>query len=158
MSKSETKAYFTNEELIQLNQVQGKILKKVIIHLWQNNVDKNHPVELIDNLLLIYGNDEKLTICSDQERGSLCLNEFHYEAEKEALKAEFQEKIRIIRIDASTTKMWSDLIGKEITGIQLAKEHEHYLSDSILLIVGDEQRTIALNPLDGLLIDLFEAD
>ncbi|MGZ3883046.1 MAG: hypothetical protein ACXVPQ_12295 [Bacteroidia bacterium] len=158
MSEQEKKAYFDNESLKRLIAAEGKTVKFVVCYLWQNSINKNDVVELIDNLELRFTDKTRLTLTGNEENDGLDAVEFDYEKEKQEVEKEFEGKIRIFGVDASSTKMWQDVIGKQLVSVQLTKENSNYLSDSVLLDFGTEKRTVSVSPLDGLIIDFWEED
>ena len=84
------------------------------------------------------------------------IDDFNFEAEKAQLKQEFGDKIKMIPIDASTTKMWADVIGQTIEAFELSREDEQFLNDALIINFGSEKRSIGISPNDGLIIDYWE--
>lgn len=149
--------HFSDTQLKLLTSIEGKTLKKIICYFWVNRLNPNESVELIDNVELHFNDDSSLVItCNEESNGIDVLSDFNFEDEKTALKQEFGDKIRIIPIDASTTKMWTDVIGETIEAVQLSKDGEQYLNDALILSFGVEKRTIGISPSDGLIIDYWE--
>jgi hypothetical protein len=155
MSEKST-AYFTNEALARMVSAQGKIVERIIIVLWQNAIDSNNSVEIIDALQLRFAGDEKLTIGCNENSDGLDIVDYQFKDTKKQLEEEFDGKIKLHALDASTTKMWQDIQGKTLKGIRLTKEDENYRADSLVLDFGDEGRTVGISPYDGLVIDYFE--
>lgn len=156
MEQQEEKVFFDAQALAEMVGAEGKELKLVICYLWHNEVNKNDIVELIDNIEFVFTDQSKLIFGSNPDSSGLDVGLFDYEAEKAELEKEFEGRIRIFRINASTTKMWNDVIGKKLHAVQLTKEGDKYLSDSVMMDFGDEKRTISISPLDGLIIDFYE--
>lgn len=149
--------YFTDLQLKLLTSIEGKTLKKIVCYFWVNRLNPNESIELIDNIELFFNDDTSVVItCNEDGNGLEILNDFNYEEEKNQLKQEFGDKIKIIPIDASTTKMWSEVIGETLESVQLSREEDKYLNDAIILDFGIEKRTINLSPTDGLIIDYWE--
>jgi hypothetical protein len=156
MAQDHSKPYFSHEALARFAAAQGKSVAKIICHLWQNATNKNDVVEIIDNLELHFTDGQRLTIgCNDNGDGLDALNYDVKEAAL-ALQNEFGGRIKIFAIDASSTKMWQDVIGKTLESVQITKAGDNYLSDSVLLNFGVERRIITVSPLDGLIIDYDE--
>lgn len=150
-------SHFSDHQLRLLTSIEGKTLKKILIYFWVNRLNPNAQIDLIDNVELVLHDDTSLVItCNDDSTGINVLSDFNFEEEKAALKAEFGDKIRIIPIDASTTKMWTDVIGESIESIELSKEGEQFLDDALILNFGTEKRSIGISPNDGLIIDYWE--
>lgn len=150
--------HFTDEQLKNITSAEGKVLQKVIIYFWVNRFNPEAHVDLIDNVELFFTDETSLVItCNEDSDGINILNDFNLEEEKALLKAEFGDKIKIIPIDASTTKMWTDVIGETILSIDLSKDGDNYINDAIILNFGiKEKRTIGISPSDGLIIDYWE--
>ncbi len=149
--------HFNDHQLKLLTSCEGKILKKVLIYFWVNRFNPDAQVDLIDNVELVFGDDTSLVItCNDDSTGINLLDDFKFEDEKAALKGEFGDKIKIIPIDASTTKMWVDVIGGTIEAFELSKEDEQFLNDALIISFGLEKRSIGISPADGLIIDYWE--
>ena len=152
----ETSSYFSHHALAHLVAAQGQEVQKVICHLWHNNVNKEASVELIDNIQLQFAGGKVLTIASNDTGEALDVIDFDYKATAKQLEDEFQGKIKIFAVDASGTKMWTDVIGKTLKAIKVEKEGENHGANSLVLDFGEEKRLVAINPLDGLLIDYHE--
>jgi len=149
--------HFTDHQLKTLTSAEGKTLKKVIIYFWVNRFNPDAQIDLIDNVELVFNDETSLVItCNDDSTGIEVLNNFSFEEEKAGLKQEFGDKIKIIPIDASTTKMWTDVIGETIEAFELSKEDEQFLNDALIINFGIEKRTIGISPSDGLIIDYWE--
>lgn len=149
--------HFTDIQLKLLTSIEGKTLKKIVCYFWVNRLNPNESVELIDNVELVFNDETSVVItCNEDSNGIDVLDDFNFEDEKSQLKQEFGDKIRIIPIDASTTKMWTDVIGETIEAVQLSKDGEQYLNDALILSFGAEKRTIGISPTDGLIIDYWE--
>ncbi len=138
MNKGDTKHYFSNEALAKFASAQGKTVEKIICHLWQNSINKNEVMEIIDNLELHFTDKHKLTISANPDGDALDAISFNYKDAALALTEEFQGKIKLLPVNASSTKMWEDVIGKVLETVQIAKDGEFYLADSILLNFGEE--------------------
>ena len=136
--------------------VQGKIIEKIVCHLWQNSINKNEIMELIDNLEINFTDKQKLTISSNAEGDALDVIDFNYGETSLALEKEFEGKIKLFAVNASDTKMWKDIKGKKLQSVQISKHNGFYSADSILLDFGDEKRIVTINPMDGLIIDYYE--
>lgn len=149
--------HFTDAQLKLLTSIEGKTLKKIVCYFWVNRLNPNDSVELIDNVELYFTDESSLVItCNEESNGINVLHDFNFEEEKNHLKQEFGDKIRIIPIDASTTKMWTDVIGETIESVELSRDGENYLNDALILNFGTEKRTIGISPSDGLMIDYWE--
>jgi hypothetical protein len=148
--------YFSDEALARLVSAQGKTVEKVVCHLWQNSFDKNGTVELIDNVELHFTDGQKLTISCNENGDGLDAIQFDYKAAARTLHEEFEGKIKLFAVNASTTEMWAEVIGKTLTSARLSREEEYHKADSIVLDFGEEKRVISISPLDGLIIDYYE--
>ena len=150
-------SHFNDHQLKLLTSAEGKTLKKVLIYFWVNRLNPNAQIDLIDNVELVFTDDTSLVVtCNDDSTGINVLNDFNFEEEKAGLKQEFGDKIKIIPIDASTTKMWTDVIGETIEAFELSKEDEQFLNDALIISFGMEKRSIGISPADGLIIDYWE--
>ncbi|MDF2449189.1 MAG: hypothetical protein K0R26_1693 [Bacteroidota bacterium] len=149
-------SHFTNHQLQLLATAEGKILKKVMIYFWVNRFNPEAQVDLIDNVELVFEDSNLVITCNEEGTGIDVLTDFNFEEEKNQLKQEFGDKIKIIPIDASTTKMWTDVIGQTIDGFQLSKEDTQFLNDALIIDFGTEKRSIGISPNDGLIIDYWE--
>lgn len=148
--------YFNDQALVKFLTVQGKTLEKVICHLWHNSININETLDIIDNIELIFTNNLKLTISCNKNGDGLDVIDFDYKKTADEIEIEFEKKIKIYAINASSTKMWEDLIGKILKKVRLTKSNNFYKADSVILDFGEEKREISINPLDGLIIDYFE--
>lgn len=156
--KDELKTYFSDEALAKFAEVQGKTVEKIVCHLWLNSVNKNEVMELIDNVEIYFTDNNKLTIAANPDGEALDAIDFNYKEASELIEKEFDGKIKLFAVNASATKMWQDVIGKTLRSVQITKEEQNYLADSLLLNFGEERRTVSISPMDGLIIDFFEED
>ncbi len=150
-------SHFTDHQLKLLTSAEGKTLKKVVIYFWVNRFNPDAQVDLIDNVELVFTDETSLVItCNEDSTGIDVIENFSFEEEKAALKQEFDNKIKMIPIDASTTKMWTDVIGETIEAFELSKEDDQFLNDALIISFGIEKRSIGMSPSDGLIIDYWE--
>lgn len=156
MENGEKNIYFTNEALARFVAAQGRIIEKVVCHLWQNNMNKSEVVEIIDNVEFHFTDSQKLTVACNADGDGLDAIDYDAKAAAIELKNEFDGKIKLFAIDASTTKMWEGVIGKKLEKIRVSRDGEYYKADSIILDVEDERREISISPLDGLVLDYYE--
>lgn len=154
--ESKKDVFFTTEALARFVATQGGTLKRVVCHLWQNRVNKDSTVELIDNVVLEFADRPALTISCNEQSEGLDVIDFDFKATAGQMEKEFGNSIKLFALDASSTKMWESVIGKVLNAIKLTRQADHYLSDAIILDFGDERREISISPLDGLIIDYDE--
>ncbi len=122
-----------------------------------NRFNPDTQVDLIDNVELMFTDDTNLVItCNEESTGIDIIKDFSFEEEKLQLKQEFGDKIKMIPIDASTTKMWTDVIGETIESFELSREDEQFLNDALIISFGLEKRSIGISQNDGLIIDYWE--
>jgi hypothetical protein len=150
--------YFSDEALARFVSAQSKTVEKIICHLWQNTIDKTASVELIDNLELHFTDKQKLTISCNESGDGLDAIHFDYKSSAAEIEKEFEGKIKLFAVNASTTKMWEDIIGLTLESIRIIKEGDYHKAGSLLLVFGKEKRIVSINPLDGLIIDYYEED
>ncbi len=158
MENNEIKTYFSDEALAKFAMAQGKIVEKIVCHLWQNKSVPGETVEVIDNVELLFTDKQKLTIGCNTDGDGLDAIEYNYKAAAVALEKEFEGKIRVYAIDASSTKMWKDVIGKTLNLVKIEKENGQYRANAVLLDFGTEKREIEVNPLDGIIIDYYDEE
>ena len=150
--------YFSDEALARFVSAQGKTVEKIICHLWQNTVDKNATVEIIDNVELHFTDKQKLTITCNETSDGLDAIVFDYKTAALELEKEFEGKIKMHAVDASPTEMWEDIIGKTLESVRIVKEGEYHKAGSLLLVFNGERRIVSVNPLDGLVLDYYEEE
>jgi hypothetical protein len=158
MEERKKEAFFSGETLARFVSAQGGTVEKVICHLWQNRINKNATVELVDNVVLEFSDRLKLTISCNEEGDGLDAIDFDFKQAAEQMQKEFGDNIRLFALDASSTKMWEDITGKVLKAVRLTKHNNNYLSDTLILDFGSEKREIKMSPLDGLIIDYHEED
>lgn len=154
--EKQNSTYFTAEALAKMVQMQGKTIEKIVIILWQNAVDANNSVEIIDAVQLRFTDDARITIGCNENSDGLDIVEPNFKEWREQLDAEFGGKIKLHALDASKTKMWDGIPGKVLKSMRVTREEENYKADAVVLDFGDEGRTVAISPSDGLIIDYFE--
>ncbi|MBA3681406.1 MAG: hypothetical protein H0W73_09610 [Bacteroidetes bacterium] len=158
MENDEIKTYFTTEALARFASAQGKTVEKVVCHLWQNKSNPGETVEVIDNVELQFTDKQKLTIGCNADGDGLDALEYNYKNAAIALEKEFEGKIRVYAIDASSTKMWTEVIGKTLKLVKIEKENGQYKANALLLDFETEKREIEINPLDGIIIDYYDEE
>lgn len=156
--ENEKDVYFSNEALARFVAAQNRTIEKIVIHLWQNSFNNAESVEIIDNVELHFTDKQKLTIACNAEGDGLDAIDFDYKSTAIALHKEFEGKIKLFTVDASTTTMWEEVIGKTLKKIRVTKDGEYYKADSVILDFETEKREISIAPLDGLIIDYYEED
>ncbi len=152
----ENEIYFSNEALARFVAAQNRSVEKVICHLWQNKIQPDQSVELIDNIELHFADKQKLTIGCNANGDGLDAFEFDYAISASQIHKEFDGKIKLFAVNASPTKMWLDIIGKKLIAVRVSKSNENYKADSVILDFGKEKREITISPLDGIVIDYYE--
>src|SRR4051812_22705566 len=158
MENTEKDVYFSNEALARFVAAHGNKVEKIICHLWQNSISKTETVEIIDNVELHFPGQKKLTISCNADGDGLDAIDFNYKQAAKDLHTEFDGRIKLFAVDASSTKMWEDVIGLELQQVRVTKQGDYYKADSVMLDFGKEKREISIAPLDGLIIDYFEED
>ncbi|HQQ95263.1 MAG TPA: hypothetical protein PLQ93_11955 [Bacteroidia bacterium] len=156
LSTVENISYFSNEALARFVSAQNRVVSKVICHLWVNKINPEQSMEIIDNIELLFQDQNKLTISCNPEGTGLDAVDFDFDLSARQLETEFDGKIKLYAIDASGTKMWSEVIGKTLKAVKLSRDNDHYKADSIVLDFDTERREISIGPLDGLVIDYYE--
>jgi hypothetical protein len=156
--ENKSEIYFSKEALQEMISVQGKIIDKIVIFLWQNLVDTNNSVEIIDALQLRFTDGTNITLGCNETSEALDILNYKFKDVKQHLEEEFSGKIKIHALDAGKTKMWEDIGGKTLNAIQLTNEDGNYKADAVLLDFGTEKRSISMSPYDGLVIDYYEED
>jgi hypothetical protein len=156
MDNNEKDVYFSNEALARFVAAQGRTIEKIVCHLWQNSFNKTESVEIIDNVELHFTDKQKLTIACNPEGDGLDAIEFDYKTTAIALHKEYEGKIKLFTVDASSTTMWEDVIGKTLKKVRITKDGDYYKADSVVLDFDVEKREISIAPLDGLIIDYYE--
>lgn len=147
---------FSEQALARFVAAEGQTVQKIICHLWVNVMQKDAPVEVIDNVEITFSGDKRLTIGFDPDTEALDAIDFDLASTVTHLKEEFGDKIRLFAIDASATKMWQGVVGKELKAVRVTKEDGGYRADAVVLDFGDEKREISSASLDGLIIDFYE--
>lgn len=147
---------FSNEALARFVAAQGRSIEKIICHLWQNITNKDAPIEIIDNVEFHFSDGNRLTISCNADGDGMDAIDYDYKTARAVLEHEFGGKIRIFAVDASSTKMWADVVGKKLEAVRLSRSGDHYRADALIMDFGDEKREITIAPLDGLVIDYYE--
>ncbi len=151
-----TSSFFTDMALARFVSAQNRTVDKIICHLFINFIDQNNPLQVIENVQLVFKDGNVLTIGLNDQGNGLDAVEFQYAEENHIIPEEFKDKIKFLPVEASSTTLWKDVIGLDLLAVRLTREQEHYKSDSVVLDFGNEKREITLGPLDGLMIDYFE--
>lgn len=152
----EKENFFSKNALARFVASQNSTLSRVICHLWINRTDPEKPFEVIDNIQLEYEDHPPLVIGCNEEGDGLDVIDFNLEESAKHLAEEFGNKIKIVAVDASGTKMWAETIGKVMTAVKLTKSGDYYKADALVLEFGNEKREISISPMDGLILDYFE--
>lgn len=157
MNEIKKRKTFSVNELLKLNSMQGKILANVIYHNWVNTADGNSKYVFIDKLELNFLDGVKIVLNAGEDSDALRIIE-NYNLSQDILEIEkdFEGKITIVSELANKNEYFADIIGKEISSVQLSKDGGDYLADAIVLEFEKERRLIALSPEEGIIIDYFE--
>jgi hypothetical protein len=149
-------SFFSLQALAEFVKVQNKDVEKVICNLFLNNVNKDQPLEIIDNIQIFFTDKSSITIGTNEDVTGLDVISFKSNEAEKLIPAEYSRNIRFFAVDASATSMWKDVIGKKLLFVKLTRQGEHYKNDSVILDFGEEKREITMAPLDGIIIDLYE--
>ncbi len=146
-----------NETLEKLFSIQNKTLRQVTCYLWQNNINPQQSVELIDAIEFTFNDGDSIILSSDENQTSLKSINLNYEQQKEYLQKEFSGKINLYKIDASSTKMWQDVINHPLSGVKMTPHGKFYLADELIFkFKNDEMRSVRVHPTDGIILDYYE--
>lgn len=156
MDYTDNASYFSNQALAKFASAQGKTVEKIICHLWQNSHNPKEIIEIIDNVEINFTDKTKLTIACNDNNDGLDAIDFNYKETAVALHKEFEGKIKLFALNASSTEMWEAVIGQKLLSVQITRQDEFYKADSLMLNFGEEKRLITINLLDGLIIDYYE--
>lgn len=158
MNDQEEKTYFDPGSLKKLIASENKEVKAVLCYLWQNSINKNDVVELIDVFEILFTDNYRLSVTSNPEGNGLEAIDYDYTTAKKEIEKEHEGKIKVVGVNASSTKMWTDVIGKKLSSVQLTKQDGNYLNDAVVFNFGEERRIVSISPIDGLIIDFYEED
>jgi hypothetical protein len=156
---SQTKKYFSFEELKKLKSLEGKILSDVIYFVWVNRIEAEKPFIFIDKIQLKFQSGETVTLTAGEESDALHFVE-NFDPLAEALKLDedFNGKILLKPHNSSGDKFWKDVIHQKVEIVQLSKQNDQYLADAIVFDFGKEKRLVAISPEEGIIIDYHEDD
>lgn len=156
MNEQKDITYFDPESLKKLIASEGKEVKAILCYLWQNSINKNDVVELIDVFEVLFTDNYRLSLTANPDGNGLEAIDYDYTTAKKEIEKEYEGKIKVFGVNASTTKMWTDVIGKKLASVQLTKQDGNYLNDAVVFNFGEERRIVSISPLDGLIIDFYE--
>lgn len=150
---------FDRESLEKLYSIENKTVHSIICYLWINQIHPDNPISIIDAVEFNFLDNTKIVLSSNESQDGLTVIDYNYDREKNYVQQEFQGKIQLLKVDASTTTMWKDIILQKIIKLHLTKdrETEYYLSDQVILeFENKEKRLIQVHPLDGVILDYHE--
>ncbi len=110
MDYTDNASYFSNQALAKFASAQGKTVEKIICHLWQNSHNPKEIIEIIDNVEINFTDKTKLTIACNDNNDGLDAIDFNYKETAVALHKEFEGKIKLFALNASSTEMWEAVI------------------------------------------------
>jgi len=148
--------YFSDMALARFIAAQNRTIEKILCHLVLNLIDSNNPLQVIENVQLVFTDKSVLTIALNEEGNGLDAVDFEFDPNNHPIPEEFRQKIKFVSVDASTTTLWKDVIGTNLKAVKLTKDQEYYRNDALVLDFDTEKREIMIGPDDGLIIDYFE--
>lgn len=148
--------YFSDMALARFLAAQNRTVEKIMCHLVLNLMDQNNPLQVIENIQLVFKDKSVLTISMNEDGNGLDAVDFEYDPNNHPIPEEYRQKIKFVSVDASSTTIWKDIIGKNLKAVKLTKDQEYYKSDALVLDFDSEKREIMVGMEDGLIIDYFE--
>lgn len=148
---------FSKEEVLKLNDLEGKAIKEVIYHKWANYSKPNQVYHCVDFIELKLEQSESF-VFSGKEHDEIKIVELDLENERSMLEREFNGKIKI-ESDAQLEKEpWSLIAHKTISFVALRKnEANHYVNDALIINFEGEE-VLLFNNGEGLVAELMDDD
>jgi hypothetical protein len=150
---------FSTEHLQLMKQAEGKTLRDVIYHYWQNRMQPGEIFEFIDKLELAFTDGYRLIIGTDEdeEEAMLLFPDFDAEATSLRLMHQFNGKISLRAEFGNTQALWENCIGQPLHGIRLLHvEGSDYRNNDLLIDFGGENQLEVHTGLEGLVIEPYE--
>lgn len=152
------KKHWTKTDLTTLYAFYNNKVQHIDCIIWQNQIDPQQTIEIIDALVITFENTKQLIIATDSSGTGLysCTS---IDEHITGLQSP-DPRIRLFKARADKTQLWQSVINKSLLSIGLSKDPDDinlYLSDGIILNFENESRELRMHPLDGILLDYYEA-
>jgi len=126
-------AYFSLEEIQELEQYGSRILRRVDYIFWVNNT-LEEPLYLIDSIILGFDQDLALELVLDDPGTGIALGGKDYEVEQMKLEEEYNGKIFYKKLPADKLRAWGGTIGQPLLNIDLITEDKKNFKNEGLVL------------------------
>lgn len=152
-----TKHHWLHTDITNLHACYNQIVNHIDCIIWQNQIDAQNTIEIIDALIITFQNELQLVIATNYS--GTALYTCHNINEHVAGLQSPDSRIKLFKARADQTQLWQNVIHKPLLSIGLSKDPDdlnQYLADGLILNFETESRELRMHPLDGIILDYYE--
>ena len=151
--------YLSTEQTASFKQMEGKIIKEVLYHFWENKAIPAEEMRFLEYIEIRFNEGLHVVITKEEEAGDLqVVTGIDLRKTNETLKEEFNGLIKYDSFIATNTLVWKPLLGDKIVSVQMEEEDGLFLGETVLL-VGENGHEVLLHTLqEGLDAKVYAPD
>jgi hypothetical protein len=151
-------AYLNPEEIQLLKQFNCKSnIVSVFYYYWKNTSNPNEHYSFIDVMELIFDDNSSLFFkLNEEDSGISITTDFVFEDYKANLQNEFQQQIRIQKVEATPLKIWNSTLKLPFHEIIAIGEKGQLLSSTFWISFKNQKIELNFHPIQGLVVSEYE--
>ncbi len=143
-------------QLIKDFSSKDKIIN-VCYYFWINVSNPDQQYSFIDVIEFISEDATSLFFkLNEEDSGIEIKDDFDFEQYKTTIHAEFQNQIRLMKVEATPLAIWETVLKTPFNQITLIEERGSFLNKQFLVEFKKETIEIQFHPIEGLVVDEYE--
>lgn len=143
-------------QLIKDFSSKGKITN-VCYYFWINVSNPDQQYSFIDVIEYIAEDATSLFFkLNEEDSGIEIKDDFDFEQYKINVQTEFQNQIRLIKVEASPLEIWKEVLHTSFEQIIKIKDKENFLNTLFLIEFKEQKIEIQFHPVEGLVVEEYE--
>jgi hypothetical protein len=151
-------AFLTSEEKQLLKQFNSKNnIVSVFYYYWVNTSKPDENYSFIDVVEFIFDDNSSLFFKLNEDDSGISINtDFEFEPYNANLQNEFQQQIRIQKVEATPLKIWNSNLATSFQEITAISEKGQLLSSTFWIAFKHQKIELNFHPLQGLVVSEYE--
>jgi len=126
--------FFSLEEIKKLKSVEGKVLKNVFFHKWQNNIKADYLIEFLEYIQFDFTDNTNILLTSTEDSEGLKVENEDIESIKNKISFEFNGDILIKTVNVSEHYHWISSLGQVVKEVGIMSDDGSHFSNEAILI------------------------
>lgn len=151
--------YLSVEQVMLFKQIEQKIITEVVYHYWVNKANPQEEFRFLEFIELKFDDSTNLFLKKEEDAECLQITAgFNIQKTNETLKAEFKGLIYYDSRKASNSLIWKPILNNRIAVIEMEKEEELFMGETILLVAADGYQVLLHTMPEGLDAEVYAPD